>query len=76
MYNVFMQLSELPDVWRTADVVPVSKKGSPSEPGNYRPVSLTCITCKVMERVVKNELLTFLLHHGLITSEQHGFLSK
>ena len=31
------------------------KKGGRSEPGNYSPVSLTSIICKVMESIVKDE---------------------
>ncbi len=76
LFNVIMQLGDVPDIWCTAEVVPVYKKGDASDPGNYRPVSLTCITCKVMERVVKNELMSFLLKFNVITKEQHGFLSR
>lgn len=68
--------SEIPAVWRQAIVTPAFKKGKPSEPNNYRPISLTCICCKVMESVIKKQVLTFLLAHGKITKQQHGFLAK
>jgi hypothetical protein len=57
-------------------VCPVFKKGVASDAGNYRPISLTCVICKVMESVVKDQLLTFLREHGLITKHQHAFMSK
>jgi len=36
-----MLTGEVPQDWRDANVVPIYKKGNRSEPGNYRPVSLT-----------------------------------
>ncbi len=49
--EVSFMTNELPSVWLCADVVPVFKKGSSSDVKNYRPISLTCIACKVMERM-------------------------
>jgi hypothetical protein len=76
IYNVCMMSGLLPDIFLTADVVPVFKKGIVSEPGNYRPVSLTCITSKIMERVVKNEVSNYLRTNNIITKDQHGFLAQ
>ena len=35
-------------------VCPLFKKGDKTEPPNYRPISLTCILCKVMEHIPGN----------------------
>jgi len=67
---------DIPAIWRQAIVTPSFKKGNPSDPNNYRPISLTCICCKVMESVVKKHMLDFLLLHGKISKQQHGFLAK
>jgi hypothetical protein len=40
-----------PKEWKRATVTPVFEKGSRSLASNYRPVSLTCIMCKVMEQL-------------------------
>ena len=40
----------IPDDWRNARVTPIYKKGPKSEPGNYRPVSLSSAMSKLMER--------------------------
>jgi len=56
-------------------VTPVYKIGPASSVANYRPISLPCVACKLMERVIVNEMLCFLRMHGLITKHQHGFLS-
>ncbi|PKU27766.1 rna-directed dna polymerase from mobile element hypothetical protein [Limosa lapponica baueri] len=43
---------ELPKDWRKASVIPVFKKGKKEDPGNYRPVSLTSVPGKMMERLI------------------------
>jgi len=50
------------------------KGGLASEPSNYHPISLTSVTCKIMERVIVQHLLSYLYHNGLISHQQHGFL--
>ena len=42
----------LPAVWKTAAVVPIFMKGNRSDPGNYKPVWLTCICCKILEHII------------------------
>ena len=52
------------------------KKGSPSDPANYRPISLTCTCCKILESIITSQVLQFLQDHNLITKHQHGFISR
>ena len=39
----------IPEPWKEAHVTPIFKKGPKAKPGNYRPVSVTSITCRTME---------------------------
>ena len=64
---------EVPKDWRRANVVPIFKKGEKSNPGNYRPVSLTSIPGKIMESILRDHLLDFLEGNALIRDSQHGF---
>ena len=48
--------NRLPDDWSTALVTPVHKKAEKTNPANYRPISLTCICCKVMEHIVLSHI--------------------
>ena len=76
MYRTFIDLHTLPSEWRLSIITPVFKKGSPSDPANYRPIALTCTCCKIMESNIVSDLLDFLSDHNLITRHQHGFLKK
>jgi hypothetical protein len=63
-----------PNDWKTANVTPIHKKGTKGNPGNYRPVSLTSIPCKIMESIVKDRMMEHLLENNLIKDSQHGFM--
>ena len=65
---------QLPSDWKLAEVTPIYKKGPKNDPGNYRPISLTSIACKVMEGLMRDELLKFLEAKKIITNKQHGFV--
>ena len=53
---------------------PIFKKGTKGEAGNYRPVSLTSIPCKIFESILKDSIMDHLLNNNLIKSSQHGFM--
>ena len=64
------------DMWSDLNVTPKFKKSSPSDPANYRPISLTCTCCKVLESIKTSQILQFLSDHHRITQHQHGFLAR
>ena len=72
LFNKSLNTGTIPDEWRYIKVTPIYKKGAKSEPGNYRPVSLTSATCKLMERIIKEALEKHLEKNGLI-GNSHGF---
>ena len=56
IFNLSLQTGKLPDIWKIGDIIPIFKnKGGRDCAGNYRPVSLTSILCKVMERIVRKK---------------------
>ena len=66
LFNKSMQEGVVPQDWRSANVTPIFKKGVKGNPGNYRPVSLTSIVCKIMESCIRDELVDHLLTNNLI----------
>lgn len=65
---------EVPLEWREANVSPIYKNGPRTDAANYRPVSLTSIVCKIIEGIIKDKLLQYLVVNRLIAKEQHGFI--
>ena len=74
IFTVIYNTGMLPEEWKLSNVIPVFKKGDKKDVQNYRPISLTCIAAKVMERVMYDELLCRTQH--LIDDRQHGFLKN
>ena len=66
----------LPEDWRRANIASIFKKGSKSDPANYRPVSLTCVCCKLMEHILDSQLMKHLSTNSIITDYQHAFRSN
>jgi len=64
----------MPTIWLKAFITPIFKKGNKLDPCNYRPIALTCVMCKLMESVVKDQLISYLLVHKLISKHQHAFI--
>ena len=63
----------VPSTWKRSLVVPLFKAGSRCNPLNYRPVSLTSVCCKVMERSIANHIMNYLEENNLLSSRQFGF---
>ena len=65
----------VPQDFRDATVVPLHKKGGRDKAENYRPISLTSIVGKILESIIKDNIVRFLDENGLIRDSQHGFTS-
>ena len=63
----------LPHQWKEAHVVALFKKGAKRDANNYRPVSLTAICGKLLEKIVRDNIVKSLESQGLIHKDQHGF---
>ena len=74
IYQLSIDQSKLPQQWKLANVTPIFKKGSRSSPENYRPVSLTSILSKLLERIVSKHILEHLKYNSILPKQQHGFL--
>ena len=53
--------------------MPIFKKGSRYNPLNYRPISLTSVPCKCLERIIVNHLNTYLEAQHILSEHQFGF---
>jgi hypothetical protein len=74
IFNMALETGDSPQDWKTASVTPIFKKGTKGDPGNYRPVSLTSVPCKILESIIKDRVMNHLLENNLIRKSQHGFM--
>uniref|UniRef100_A0A0N4UM48 Reverse transcriptase domain-containing protein n=1 Tax=Dracunculus medinensis TaxID=318479 RepID=A0A0N4UM48_DRAME len=68
IYKDIMKSGLNPKIWKLSHIVPIHKKGSTYDASNYRPISLTCVGSKVLERLICNKLLIY-LDHGFCTKK-------
>ena len=64
----------VPFEWKEANIIPLFKKGWRNKSENYRPVSLTSVICKLLEKLIKEHMVDFIVRHTLLNPSQHGFL--
>ena len=77
LYNETWRQQQLPKEWKHSKIVPVLKpQKDPTKAVSHRPISLTSVPCKVMERMVNNRLTWYLERNNLLSPIQSGFRSN
>ena len=80
VYQLLFQASidqgTVPDDWKDASIVPLFKKGDKTKPENYRPVSLTSISGKLLEHIIHSNVMDHLDKHSFLNKYQHGFRQR
>ena len=71
-----LQTDDVPADWKDANISPVFKKGRPDDPANYRPISLTSITSKLLEHIVHKAVMNHLDQLHLLSNVQHRFCKE
>ena len=73
MLNISFLEGVVLDEWKFANVTPIYKTGSKSNPINYRPISITSVFSKLAEFIIKDRILAHLDKNRLMKRSQHGF---
>ena len=56
LFNKLIETNEVPEDWKKANITPIFKKGDKLRVENYRPVSLTVLFGKAMEKILKERI--------------------
>jgi len=73
LFNLSLSSGQVPQQWKTARVTPLFKEGSKTDANNYRPISVLPVVMKIFERLIHNQLYSFLSQNNLLSSNQSGF---
>ena len=73
LFRFSVDSGNLPSDWREDEIVPIFKNGSKQRPANYRPVTLTAVSCKILEASVRDQLTKHLTRMNQLSGAQHGF---
>ena len=73
IFQKSLSTGTIPKDWKHAIVCPAYKKGDKHNPINYRPISLTCICCKIIEHIVSSNIMKHLELNNILYDLQHGF---
>ena len=70
VFNMSLQDGIVHLEWKEANIIPLLQKGSRNKSVNDRPVSLTSVICKVLETIIRDQMMDFLIKHKLINPSQ------
>ena len=76
LYLIFLKslyTGHVPSAWKNSSIVLIFKKGLHTDPMNYRSVSLTSVCCKILERIIVEQLNQYLEENLILTDSQFGF---
>ena len=76
IYQRTLDHGEIPQDWRDALVVPIFQNGERHIAANYRPVSLTSISCTILEHIIHSNIMKHFDTNKILTDTQHGFRKK
>ena len=74
IYNHIWTKQKFPKLWTKAIIIPLPKPGKNLKTAeSFRPISLTCVMCKTLEKIINKRLSWYLERKNMITPEQSGF---
>ena len=76
LFQKSLDTVEIPKEWSLANICPLYKKGDGALACNYRPVSLTCVPCKLLEHIVCSNIIAHLGEHKFLSNRQHAFRKR
>ena len=74
VFSLSLEEGVVPLEWKGANIIPLFEKGPRNNSENYKPVNLTSVICKLLERITKDNMVYFIVKNNLINPSQHGFL--
>ena len=74
IFETSFKENSLPEIWKLGQISAIHKKGSKSLCSNYRPITLSCILCKIMESIIREKIIEHMNTNKLFSKQQYGFI--
>ena len=76
IFQASLTQGKIPADWKFGHVAPIFKKGDRHKASNYRPITLTSVTCKLLEHILHSSIISHLETHHILSDAQYGFRKK
>ena len=76
IFNKSLSEGELPHIWKSANVSCIFKSGDKTLACNYRPISITSVLCRVLEKIIRSSIMSFCTDNKLLADCQFGFRDR
>ena len=73
IFSESLKCGKLPEIWKRSLVIPIFKSGSKTKVENYRPISMTSVACRTLERLIKVRIMDYLEQNSILSNYQYGF---
>ena len=73
IFNNSLQQGIFPEDLKNATISPIYKNGDKSDCSNYRPISVLSNVAKILEKIVYNQLISYINENNNLTNSQFGF---
>lgn len=73
IFRQSLTTGEIPNDWKIGKIIPIFKSGDKTNARNYRPISLTSVSCKILEHIIVSGVAQHLDSNNFFFTNQHGF---
>ena len=73
IYNESINTGIVPNIFKISRITPIHKSGTHTDPNNYRPVAVLSSFSKVLEKLIHDQLISFIEKHNILYEYQFGF---
>ena len=75
IYKVSLAQGKVPDCWKYGVVSPIHKGEDRHQAHNYRPITITSMLSRILEKIIKARVVDFITENNVLHKDQHGFIA-
>ena len=76
LFKKSLSSGTVPKKWKNVTVTPIHKGEDRHAAKNYRPITITSVLCRLLEKIIKKSVMEHFVSNNIIPKEQHGFVNR